>query len=140
MSFPLLAPGANRSRLIRAQAIALPGGHLQDKEGPDTDIVETKQHSGTQENPFGKRAMLEKLFKPVFKKSAPSPVRNRHEIPAQAAGFIIWYSFSHSHHMLLNAGCPLYKVLNWDMGPQRPAEGSYYPGFCQTATKSSLFP
>lgn len=48
MSFPLLAPGPNRSRLIRAQAIALPGGHLQDKEGSDTDIAETKQHSGTQ--------------------------------------------------------------------------------------------
>lgn len=49
-------------------------------------------------------------------------------------------SFSHSHHMLLSEGCPLYKVLNWDMGSQRPAEGSDYPGFCQTATKSSLFP
>lgn len=32
-------------------------------------------------------AVLEKLFEPVFKKSAPSPVKNRHKIPAQVAGF-----------------------------------------------------
>lgn len=76
--------------MIRAQAIGLSGGQLHEKGGSDTDIVETKQHSGKQENQFGKMAMLEKLLEPVFKKSAQSPVRNRHEIPAQAAGFGVW--------------------------------------------------
>lgn len=77
--------------MIRAQAIGLSGGQLHEKGGSDTAIVETKQHSGKQENQFGKMAMLEKLLEQVFKKSAQSSVRNRHEIPAQAAGFEVWY-------------------------------------------------
>lgn len=77
--------------MIRAQATGLSGGQLQEKEASDTDIVETKQHSGKQENQFGKRAMLEKLFEPLLKKSAQRPVRNRHKIPAQVAGFGVWY-------------------------------------------------
>lgn len=49
-------------------------------------------------------------------------------------------SLYYSHQVPLSAGCPLHKVLNWDLGSQRPAEGSDYPGFSQTSTKSSLFP
>lgn len=79
--------------MIRAQAVGLSGGQLQEKGGSDTDTVETKQHSVKQENQFGKMAMLEKLLEPVFKKSAQSPVRNRHEIPPQAAGFGVWDFF-----------------------------------------------
>lgn len=52
-----------------------------------------KQHSGKQKNQFGKMAMLERWFEPVFKKSAQSPVGNRYEIPAQVAGFGAWYFF-----------------------------------------------
>lgn len=50
---------------------------MQETGGSDTDIVEAKQHSGKQENQFGKMAMLEKLFEPVFKKSAQSSCKEQ---------------------------------------------------------------
>lgn len=49
-------------------------------------------------------------------------------------------AFYHSYQAPLSARHPLYKVLSWDLGSQRPAEGSDYPGLSQTATKTSLFP
>lgn len=75
--------------MIRAQAIGWSEGQLWEKEASDTDIVEAKQHSGKQENQFGKMPTLEKLFE----KSAQSPVRITHEILAQAAGFGVRYFF-----------------------------------------------
>lgn len=73
MSFLLLAPAANSSRkkkksIIRPHTIGLPGSQLQQKEGSDTDVVETKQYSWMQENQFDKMARPEKLFEPEFEK------------------------------------------------------------------------